>query len=109
MWFNQASCDIYMGSGAGTKLLKEIGNAQKSVKICSPYLSPKMIDKLVWLHQQGIEVALITSDTYDARNQKLEDSIRPLVVQHRHLDGKADGNRKAWRIAQNSISLFFNF
>lgn len=27
MWYNQAKCDIYMGTGAGAKLLKEIGSA----------------------------------------------------------------------------------
>ena len=70
MWFNQAKCDIYMGTGAGNKLLKEIGNAQRSVKISSPYLSPKMVDELVWLHKKGIKVTLITSDKFESRSYR---------------------------------------
>ncbi|MBW8244253.1 hypothetical protein K1F50_15700 [Muricauda oceani] len=50
MWFNQAKCDIYMGTGAGSKLLQEMANAQHSVKRSSPYLSPKLVQELIWLH-----------------------------------------------------------
>jgi len=89
MWFNQAKCDIYMGTGAGTKLLKEIGNAQKSVKISSPYLSPKMVEELIWLHKQGIRISLITSDTLNGGNHRQEKSIMPLIVQNREIDRKA--------------------
>jgi hypothetical protein len=103
VWFNQAKCDIYMGTGAGTKLLKEIGNAQRSVKISSPYLSPKMVDELVWLHQQGIKVTLITSDKYDSRSYRQEKSIQPLVVQNRHLDEEANRIRERWVLTQKVL------
>ena len=85
-----------MGTGAGTKLLKEIGNAQRSVKISSPYLSPKMVDELIWLHKKGIKVTLITSDKFDSRSYRREKSIQPLVVQNRHLDSEANHVRKRW-------------
>ncbi|MGJ8734991.1 phospholipase D family protein [Zobellia laminariae] len=103
MWFNQAKCDIYMGTGAGTKLLKEIGNAQCSVKISSPYLSPKMVDELVWLHKKGIKVTLITSDKFDSRSYRQEKSILPLVVQNRHLDEEANLVRKKWFLTQRIL------
>ncbi len=92
-----------MGTGAGTKLLKEIGNAQRSVKISSPYLSPKMVDELVWLHKKGIKVALITSDKFDGRNYRQEKSIEPLVVQNRHLDEEANRVRKRWLFTQKAL------
>lgn len=96
MWFNQAKCDIYMGTGAGKKLLHEIGNAQRSVKISSPYLSPKLVQELVWLHKKGVKVSLITSDTLD-RNGRQERSLKPLIVQHRHLDEQANVQRNRWK------------
>ena len=92
-----------MGTGAGTKLLKEIGNAQHSVKISSPYLSPKMVDELVWLHKKGIKVTLITSDKFDSRSYRLEKSIQPLVVQNRHLDESANRIRKRWLFTQKVL------
>ena len=92
-----------MGTGAGTKLLKEIGNAQHSVKISSPYLSPKMVDELVWLHKKGIKVTLITSDKFDSRSYRQEKSIQPLVVQNRHLDESANRIRKRWLFTQKVL------
>ena len=92
-----------MGTGAGTKLLKEIGNAQRSVKISSPYLSPKMVDELVWLHNKGIKVTLITSDKFDSRSYRQEKSIQPLVVQNRHLDEEANQLRKRWFLTQKIL------
>ena len=94
-----------MGTGAGTKLLKEIGNAQRSVKISSPYLSPKMVDKLVSLHKQGIKVTLITSDKFDSRSYRQEKSIQPLVVQNRHLDEEANRMRKRWLFTQKTLMV----
>ncbi|MFD0797192.1 phospholipase D family protein [Maribacter chungangensis] len=94
-----------MGTGAGTKLLKEIGNAQRSVKISSPYLSPKMVDELVWLHKKGIKVTLITSDKFDSRSYRQEKSIQPLVVQNRHLDEAANRIRKRWFKVQKGFVI----
>ena len=82
-----------MGTGAGTKLLKEIGNAEHYVRISSPYLSPKLVDELIWLHKQGVQVSLITSDHLDGGNGRLQESIKPLIVQQRHMDEKANRTR----------------
>ncbi len=90
MYFNQAKCDIYMGTGAGAKMLKEIGNAQNSIKISSPYLSPTLIMELIWLHKKKVKVSLITSDHLHGGNRKLEESIKPLIVQHQKLDERAN-------------------
>ncbi len=105
MWFNQAKCDIYMGTGAGTKLLKEIGNAQKSVKISSPYLSPKLVDELIYLHKRGVCVSLITSDHLDRTNRRLEESIKPLIVQYRKVDIKAKRARNNWKRIESTLKM----
>ncbi|MCR9228836.1 MAG: phospholipase D family protein [Flavobacteriaceae bacterium] len=89
MWFNQAKCDIYMGTGAGSKLLHEIANAQHSVKISSPYLSPKLVEELIWLHKKGVAVSLITSDMLDGADRRQERSLKPLVIQQRHENERA--------------------
>ncbi|HEA21112.1 hypothetical protein LCGC14_2221990 [marine sediment metagenome] len=94
MWFNQAKCDIYMGTGAGTKLLQELANAQKSVKIASPFLSPNMVGELIRLHDQGIKISLITSVSSYDDSQRQERSLRPLVLQHRRLNHRAKNSRR---------------
>ncbi len=63
MFFNNAKCDVYIGTGAGKKLMDEIENAKRSVKIVSPFLSPFLVKRLIRLHSKGIEVQLITTDT----------------------------------------------
>ena len=92
-----------MGTGGGKKLLHEIGNAQRSVKISSPYLSPKTVQKLIGLHNRGIEVSLITSDTLDG-NSLQERSLKPLIVQNRHLDEYANMVRNRWKKAGSTLT-----
>jgi len=91
-----------MGTGAGTKLLKEIGNAQKSVKISSPYLSPKMVEELIYLHNQGIKISLLTSDTLNGGNRRQEMSVMPLLCK----TGQLMLGRKKQGIAGNYSKLF---
>lgn len=62
MNFIGAYCDIYIGKGAGKKLMNHISQAHNSVKIVSPYLSPALVNELITLHDRGIRVGLITSD-----------------------------------------------
>lgn len=85
-----------MGTGAGKKLLKEIANARRSVNVISPYLSPRMMEELVWLNNKGIQVRLITSDSLENSNQKQLESIQRLVVQHQELDKAAKRTRQRW-------------
>lgn len=59
-----------MGAGAGSMLFKEIKYIQRSIKISSPYLLPKMVEELVRLDNQGIYVSLITSAKMDEINDR---------------------------------------
>ncbi len=65
MFYNGANCDIYIGKGAGKKLLNDIRNARKSVKIVSPYLSPFLITELINFRKRNLEVELITTDNIE--------------------------------------------
>ncbi|MFV0553630.1 MAG: phospholipase D-like domain-containing protein [Mangrovibacterium sp.] len=103
MYYNEANCDIYIGSGAGKKLLKDINSAKESVKIISPYLSPSLIASLIQLHEQNIAVELITTNEiedyygdYEQRNG------HQLIIQERKTDHEAETKRKEWtKVATN--------
>ena len=50
-----------------------------------------MIEELVSLHQKGIQVRLITTDTLENTHQKQLESIKRLIVQERVVDERAQG------------------
>lgn len=89
MYFNQVICDIYIGTGAGKKLMEEIENAKRSVKIVSPFLSPFLVKKLIDLHYRGVEVQLITMDTIEDFYGGRQKNIHQLVIQDRSIDLEA--------------------
>ncbi len=98
MFFNNTTCDIYIGTGAGKKLMEDIVNAQKSVKIVSPFLSPGLIGKLIELHFKGIEVQLITTDSIEDYYNGQEKNASKLINQEVHVDGHARRSRNRWKI-----------
>ena len=69
--------------------MEEMREAQKSIKIVSPFISPDLVDGLKHLHQQNVLVELITTES-DKGNAKL---LRTLVQQEVHLDEKAKSQR----------------
>ncbi len=91
MFVNGVNCDIYIGTGAGKKLLEEIKSAAYSVKIVSPYLSASLVEDLIGLKNRGIAVELITENTIedfqDNRN------IKKLIKQQREVDEVAVAKR----------------
>lgn len=91
-FYNNAVCDIYMGKGAGAKLMQDIRNAKKNVKIVSPYLSPFLIKELIFLHSRGINIKLITSDEIEDF-YGYEKNIHKLIIQNKHVDQKAKETR----------------
>lgn len=95
MFFNNAQCDIYIGTGAGKKLMEEISTARKSVKIVSPFLSAPLLEGLIELHQKGVDIELITT----AEDQKKDGKLRNLIRQNVHVDGKARKQRKRLKLA----------
>lgn len=83
MFYNNVACDIYIGKGAGKKLLQDIQKAKYSVNIVSPYLSPFLIKELIDLHGRGIEINLITTDNIEDYYGDYEKNIHKLILQDR--------------------------
>lgn len=88
IFYNNAVCDIYIGKSAGTKLIQDIRNAKKNVKIVSPYLSPNLIKELIFLHNKGIEISLITTDEIEDFYGH-EKNINKLIIQEQQVDENA--------------------
>lgn len=77
-----AESAISMDFGIGKKLLGRVKNAQRSVKIVSPYLSAGYVKTLVELEQRGVEVTLVTADDLDKDGK----ADRALIGQVRQVD-----------------------
>jgi len=105
MFYNNANCDIYIGTGAGKKLLNDLCKAQKSIKIVSPYLSPSLIKKLIELHRSGLEIQLITSDNIEDFHGNYEKNIHKLILQNRKIDKTAIESIKKWKQITKILSL----
>lgn len=95
MFYNGAQCDIYIGKGAGKKLLHDIRNARYSVKIVSPYLSPPLVSELIELRNRNLEIELITTDNLEDYGS--EKNILKLIIQNRKTDEKAVEKREHWK------------
>ena len=104
---NNITADLYIGQGAGKKLLHDLENAQKSVKIVSPYLSPIYIEKLVYLSSKGINITLITSDDIeDYRDVLTPKVITKLIKQVRHVDEIAQRQREKQKNLKKWLIIF---
>lgn len=112
-FINAINSDIYIGRNAGGKLMYDIENAQKSIRIISPYLSPNYIEKLIRLKETGIDVKLITVNEIEDYKNNQDKLINQLVLQVRNTDEKAKLKRdKLIRIKKRlfiSLLLVFLF
>lgn len=98
MYFNNAKCDIYIGTGAGKKLMEEIHTAQYSVKLVSPFLSPYLVKELIELHYKGIDVQLITMDTIEDFYGNRQKNMHRLIQQEVHIDDNVRRVYEQWRL-----------
>lgn len=96
MFINKIDCDIYIGKGAGEKLLNDINNARKSVKVVSPYLSPFLIKELIKLRSRNLEVELITTDNIEDFYGNNDKNIHKLIIQNTEIDEVAVEKREKW-------------
>jgi phosphatidylserine/phosphatidylglycerophosphate/cardiolipin synthase-like enzyme len=93
MYFNKTICDLYIGTGAGEKLMEDIDRAKRSVKIVSPYLSPFLVNTLIELHYRHIDVRLVTMDSlkdYDGAGRRI---LTKLIQQDRSIDPEREALR----------------
>lgn len=108
MFYNGANCDIYIGKGAGKKLLNDIRNARKSIRIVSPYLSPFLISELINFRKRNLEVELITTDNIEDFYGSYEKNIHKLIIQNRKTNNEAVEKREKWKDI-SKILTYINF
>lgn len=101
MFYNNANCDIYIGKGAGKKLMDDMQNARKSIKIISPFLSPFLIKELINSKNRGIDIQLITVDGIE--DYRDSSNIYKLIRQHRRTDEEAQNKRNKWKKVANIL------
>ena len=114
MFHNNATCDVYIGTGAGKKLIDDIGNAKRSVKIVSPFLSAFLVKRLIGLHSNGIDIQLITTDTIEDFYGDRKRNLHELIRQEIHIDGQARWIRNKHKTTAKilngfTIGLFIGF
>lgn len=93
MYYNKAICDVYVGTGAGRKLMEELQNANRSVKVISPYMSAALVRKLIDLHHRDIDVQLITMDDIADFYGDRQRNIHQLIIQDIFIDEEAKALR----------------
>lgn len=103
MFYNNANCDIYIGKGAGKKLMDDMQNARKSIKIISPYLSPFLIKELINSRNRGIDIQLITVDGIE--DYRDSSNIYKLIRQHQRTDEEAQIKRNKWKKIANFLLI----
>jgi len=103
MYYNNANCDIYIGKGAGKKLMDDMRNAKRSIKIVSPYLSPYLIEELIDLKNKGLDIQLITVNEIEEHKNSSNKIISELIQQYRQTDEVAQNKRNKWKKTANFL------
>lgn len=95
-FYNGANCDIYIGKSAGKKLMEDISNAKKNIKIISPFLSPLLVKELISIREKGIEIGLITTDKIEDFKYGENKNLNKLIIQNSTKDYEAEILRNHW-------------
>ena len=77
------SGELYIGKGAGKRLLRYVDNTQKSVKVFSPYMSASFISTLFDKSEQGVNVECVTQIVSDTEDKQLSKDTFGLDRIHR--------------------------
>ena len=77
------SGELYIGKGAGKRLLRYVDNAQKSGKVFSPYMSASFISTLFDKSEQGVNVECVTQIVSDTEDKQLSKDTFGLDRIHR--------------------------
>ena len=84
MKINKSDYSINIGRGVGNDLEDMLLNAKKRIWIVSPWISKKYATLLLKKHQEGIDVKLITTTSYN--NAKHIDAVNSLIRQKALVD-----------------------
>lgn len=89
---------VHMGLSAGKALMESISQARHELLVLSPLLTAAQLRLLIKMHEQGVNVKLITTisggnigdvEGYDYRTE--------LIRQHKHKDTKAEEKKERLR------------
>lgn len=108
MYFKGAICDLYIGTEAGQKLMEDIGNAKRSIKIISPVLLPLLAKELIDLHYRDIGVQLVTMDSIEDFHGPGQKILQQFVIQDRSLDFEKEALRSMW-IKRKRLLIYLSF
>lgn len=106
IYHNDTKCDLYIGKGAGSMLLRRIKSAEKSIKIISPYLSPELVEELITLKNRDVDIQLITTNEIENYTWEEKDIHKKLIIQNKTTDKEADRLRDGW--IQFSSNLLYS-
>ncbi len=107
MFHNGTNCDVYIGTGAGKQLMENIKAANKSVKVISPYISPRLIEELIDLQDKGVKIEVITSkEGYYQTNTVQNESIKQFIKQEQIINKEAKKKRDRWLRIVKLLSPF---
>ncbi|MCV6630747.1 MAG: phospholipase D-like domain-containing protein, partial [Flavobacteriaceae bacterium] len=101
----RASCELFIGQGAGKKLMREMHKAEASIYIVTSEISEDLIDSLLLISKQNVHIQLYTMGSNTLYNGIDDNWVRKLVVQHREIDEGASKQRKHWRSWQRYLLL----
>ncbi|MCK5333153.1 MAG: phosphatidylserine/phosphatidylglycerophosphate/cardiolipin synthase family protein [Candidatus Aenigmarchaeota archaeon] len=87
MKINKREYSINIGRGVGNDLEDLLLNAKKRIWIVSPWISKKYASLLLKKHQEGVDVKLITTTSYN--NTKHIDAVNSLIGQKALVDKDA--------------------
>ena len=76
---------VYMGTQAGKEIYERIKNANKSIRIITPYLSDDYIELLKEKELQGIKVYLIVSTDLSSKSKR-KGSFKRLIYQIKKIN-----------------------
>ncbi|MBL7473313.1 phospholipase D-like domain-containing protein [Robertkochia sediminum] len=108
MFTNRVECDIYVGKGAGNKLLNDLRHAEKSIKIVSPFISPKMLEVLKELHLRGVQISLISQRPESKETSSLQQLFYPILTPSSKAFFSGYASKYAgWFIVLISMALLF--
>ena len=87
--------EVSVGSSAGSNLYHRMRAAKESVFVISPYLDRHLLDCLLELHEQGVDVELVTTeDSVRERGRTKIEIAKKFVLQLRHRDEAAVTRRR---------------
>jgi len=76
---------LTLGTNAGSRLIRDLRQAQSTILVVSPYVSEGYLDLLIERQAEGVHVILLTTTDFEGKNNSL-DYYRKLITQTEHTD-----------------------